>query len=379
MKICMYTSEFPPDVGGISTYVYNLSKRLVERGHEVTVITRGTWRKTYCEEIEGISVYRVRFIPFFPSPFKIHQIYVNKLLKSLKFDFDLIHLHGTLMPVEPVFNNSLPVVFTSHGASKKKLDFMEAKTLHFFIVKLLRNHLFKLEQEIVEKSDMLTAVSNSCADEFRAYHSIKKEITIVHNGVDTNFFVPSKNRSNLRSVIYTGRFEVFKGLSDLIECSGIVCKKYPDVKFILVGSGTILDSLKKQVSKLKLENNIIFTGSLSKSQIIEYYQNATIFVLPSYREGFPTSLMEAMSCGIPSIATNVEGSAELIKDSENGLLVPQKNPEKLAESVIYLLENEEFRNKIGANARNHIVKNYDWEKITDGFEKLYHRLSCYDT
>ena len=375
----MYTSEFPPDVGGISTYVYNLSKRLVERGHEVTVITRGTWRKTYCEEIEGISVYRVRFIPFFPSPFKIHQIYVNKLLKSLKFDFDLIHLHGTLMPVEPVFNNSLPVVFTSHGASKKKLDFMEAKTLHFFIVKLLRNHLFKLEQEIVEKSDMLTAVSNSCADEFRAYHSIKKEITIVHNGVDTNFFVPSKNRSNLRSVIYTGRFEVFKGLSDLIECSGIVCKKYPDVKFILVGSGTILDSLKKQVSKLKLENNIIFTGSLSKSQIIEYYQNATIFVLPSYREGFPTSLMEAMSCGIPSIATNVEGSAELIKDSENGLLVPQKNPEKLAESVIYLLENEEFRNKIGANARNHIVKNYDWEKITDGFEKLYHRLSCYDT
>lgn len=65
MKICMYTSEFPPDIGGISTYVYNLSKKLVERGHEVTVITRGTWRKTYYEKIEGISVYRVRFIPFF--------------------------------------------------------------------------------------------------------------------------------------------------------------------------------------------------------------------------------------------------------------------------------------------------------------------------
>ncbi len=375
----MYTSEFPPDVGGISTYVYNLSKRLVERGHEVTVVTRGTWRKTYCEEIEGISVYRVRFIPFFPSPFKIHQIYINKLLKSLKFNFDIIHLHGTLIPVEPVFNNSLPVIFTSHGASKKKLDFMEAKTLHFFIVKLLRKHLFKLEQEIVKKSDMLTAVSNSCADEFRAYHSIKKEITIVHNGVDTNYFVPSKNISNLKSVLYTGRFEVFKGLSDLIECSGIVCKKYPDVKFILVGSGTILDSLKKQASKLKLEDNIIFTGSLSKSQIIEYYQNATIFALPSYREGFPTSLMEAMSCGIPSIATNVEGSAELIKDGENGLLVPQKNPKKLAESIIYLLEHEEFRNRIGTNARDYIVKNYDWETITDGFEKLYHQLSCYDS
>lgn len=377
MKICMYTSEFPPDVGGISSYVYNLSKRFVERGHDVTVITRGTWRKTYCEEIDGIYVYKVRFIPFFPSPFKIHQLYINKLLKSLKFNFDLIHLHGTLIPVKPIFNNSLPVIFTSHGASKKKLDHMEAKTLHFFIVKLLRKHLFELEQEIVEKSDMLTAVSRSCADDLRMYHSLKKEITIVNNGVDTNFFVPSKNRSNLRFILYTGRFEVFKGLSDLIECSSIVCKKYPDVKFILVGSGTILDNLKKQVNKLKLEDNIIFTGSLSKSQIIEYYQNATIFVLPSYREGFPTSLMEAMSCGIPSIATDVEGSSELIKHSENGLLVPPKNPEKLAESIMYLLENEEFRYRIGYNARDHIVKNYDWETITDGFEKLYHHLVHY--
>lgn len=378
MKICMYTSEFPPDIGGISTYVYNLSKRLVERGHDVTVVTRGTWRKTYYEKIEGISVYRVRFIPFFPSPFKIHEIYISKLFKSLKFNFDLIHLHGTLMPVKPVFNNSLPVIFTSHGNSTKKLDFMEVKTLHFFIVKLLRKYLFKLEQEIVEKSDILTAVSNSSADNFRMYHSLKKEITIVHNGVDTNFFVPSENRSNLKSVLYTGRFEVFKGLLDLIECSGIVCKKYPDVKFILAGSGTILENLKKQINKLKLEDSIIFTGSLSKSQIIEYYKNATIFVLPSYREGFPTSLMEAMSCGIPSVATDVEGSAELIEDGKNGLLVPPRNPEKLAESIIYLLENEEFRNRIGINARDHIVKNYDWETITDGFERLYYRLPFKD-
>jgi L-malate glycosyltransferase len=374
MKICMYTSEFPPDVGGISTYVYNLSKRLVERGHEVTVITRGTWKETYCEEIEKIYVYRVKFFPSFPSPFKIHQLFINKLLKYLNFGFDIIHLHGTLVPVKPIFDSSLPVIFTSHGASKKKLEYMEAKTLHFFIVKLLRKNLFKLEQEIVEKSDIITAVSNSSADDLRTYHKFKKQITIVHNGVDTSFFIPSEKKSNLKSILYTGRFEIFKGLYDLIESSRIVCKKYPDTKFVLIGSGTIFDNLKKQVNKFKLEDNFIFTGFLSKSQIIEYYQNATVFVLPSYREGFPTSLMEAMSCGVPSIATNVEGNFELIQNGENGLLVPLKNPEKLAESIVYLLENEELRSKIGRNARDYIVKNYDWETITDGFEKLYNQL-----
>jgi glycosyltransferase involved in cell wall biosynthesis len=88
--------------------------------------------------------------------------------------------------------------------------------------------------------------------------------------------------------------------------------------------------------------------------------------------------MEAMSCGVPSVATDVEGCDELIEDGENGILVPPKNPEKLAESIIYLLENEEFRNRIGINARDHIVRNYDWETITDGFEKLYYRLSSRD-
>lgn len=374
MKICMYTSEFPPDIGGISTYVYNLSKRLIERGHKVTVITRGTWKETSFEKVEGIDVYRVKFIPSFPSPFKIHQIFISKLLKSLKSDFDLIHIHGTLVPVEPVFNSSLPTIFTSHGASKKKLEHMETRTLHFFIVKLFRKGLFGIEEEIVKKSDIITAVSLSSADDLTTYHPVKKQITIVHNGVDTNFFTPVKKKTELNSILYTGRLEVFKGLFDLIESAGPVCKKYPSARFILIGTGTILESLKKHVSKLNLDDNFLFTGRLSKSEIIKYYQNSTIFVLPSYREGFPTSLLEAMSCGIPSIATNVEGNFELIKNGDNGLLVPPKSPDKLAESIIYLLDNEEFRSRIGDNARKHIVKNYDWERITDGFENLYRQL-----
>ena len=72
MNICMLTSEFPPDLGGRATYVYNLSKGLIKRGHNVTIVARGVWKRTYREEIDGISVYRVRFIPFYPSPFYLH-------------------------------------------------------------------------------------------------------------------------------------------------------------------------------------------------------------------------------------------------------------------------------------------------------------------
>lgn len=112
---------------------------------------------------------------------------------------------------------------------------------------------------------------------------------------------------------------------------------------------------------------------MDRSKLLEYYQNATIYVLPSYYEGLPTTLLEAMSCGIPSIATDVEGSSELISDGETGLLVPPRNPKRLAEAILRLLEAEELRQKLGDNARKHIVNNYDWEIITDSVEKVYEK------
>lgn len=127
------------------------------------------------------------------------------------------------------------------------------------------------------------------------------------------------------------------------------------------------------INELGLKKNIYFAGFVDRSKLLEYYQNATIYVLPSYYEGLPTTLLEAMSCGIPSIATDVEGSSELISDGETGLLVPPRNPKRLAEAILRLLEAEELRQKLGDNARKHIVNNYDWEIITDSVEKVYEK------
>lgn len=201
----MLTSEFPPDLGGISTYVHNLSKKLIERRHNITVITRGSCRKTYHEEIDGISEYRVRFIPSYPHPFKLHGFFVNKLFKSLESDFDLIHVHGTLIPV---IYTSLPIIFTSHGTSKKDIENMEIKSVYFYVVvKLLHKQLFNVEKAILESADVITAVSQSCAKELKEYHTISKEITVVNNGVDTNFFIPIKNKKKGDYILYTGRLE----------------------------------------------------------------------------------------------------------------------------------------------------------------------------
>ena len=368
MNICMVTSEFPPDLGGRSTYVYNLSKGLMERGHNVTIIARGIWKRTYREEIDGIPVYRVRFIPFYPSLFYLHRFFLNKLFKKLESKFDLIHVHGTLMPVA---RTALPVIFTSHGTVKKDLDNMPTKSFHFLVVKLLRKQLFNLEKEIVENADVITAVSHSCAKELKGDHTINKEITVINNGVDTNLFIPSENKKEEDYILYTGRLETRKGLIDFIESAKYVGREHADIKFVLTGKGTIKKYLERKINELGLKNNFYFAGFVSRSELLEYYQNATVYVLPSYYEGLPTTLLEAMSCGVPSIATDVEGSSELIKDGENGLLVPPRDPERLAEAMMKLLDDEELRKKLGDNAREYVVGDYDWEVITDKIEKVY--------
>ncbi len=368
MNICILTSEFPPDLGGISTYMYNVSKKLIERGHNITIITRGTYRKTYHEKIDGISVHHVRFIPSYPHPFKLHGFFVNKLFKSLESDFDLVHIHGSLVPL---IHTSRRVVFTSHGTTMRDIENMPIKSFHFLVVKLLSKKLFNIEKELVKNADVITAVSHSCAKELKREYTINKEITVVNNGVDTNFFIPTKNKKKEDYILYTGRLETRKGLIDFIESAKYVCREYDSIKFVLTGKGTIKKYLERKINELGLKNDFCFAGFVGRPRLLEYYQNAAIYVLPSYYEGLPTTLLEAMSCGIPSIATDVEGSSELIKDGETGLLVPPRNPERLAGAIMKLLDDDGLRKKLGDNARRHVVNNYDWEIITNKIEEIY--------
>ena len=366
----MLTDQFPPDLGGVSSYVYNLSRSLVKRGHAVTVISRGSWRGSKYERVDGISVHRVRFIPSYPSPFWLQGVWVNKLFKSLESDFDLLHVHGALVPV---IHTSLPIVFTSHGTIKKDIENMPARSFHFRVVKILKRQLFEAEKSLVRQADAITAVSKSCAEDLKGYHAIDKEITVIGNGIDSAFFAPNKaNEMDETCILYTGRLETIKGLVTLVESAKYVCQKYKNLKYVLVGKGTIEKVLRTMISELGLEQNFHLAGYISdRNSLLQYYQKATIYVLPSYSEAMPTSLLEAMSCGIASIATDVGGNREVIADGETGVLVPSRDPKTLAEAILKLLDDIELRHKIGANARKHITNNYDWKLVVDRIEAIY--------
>ena len=365
----MICDSIPPVAAGPGYHVFGLSKKLVERKHRVTIITRGSWRKSCCSEmIDGITVYRVRFIPIYPFHLQLHGFFVTNFLKSIKSDFDMIHLHNANIPF---IETSLPKVVTEHGTMRGYVPYRKILDLPSLIVRAFSSMYIAIDRKIVKSADKVIAISKACADELRLFYGITNS-EIIHNAVDTKFFCPPTNKDEKNPyVLYAGRLSAEKGLIDLVNGSMFVCKKYPNLKFYIAGNGPLERHLKKLVSSLNLESNFFFAGNVNHATLLKYYQNATVFVLPSYREGLPTTLLEAMSCGVAVVATSIPGVSDVVENFKTGLLVPPNNPEKLGNAILMLIEDSTLKEEIAGNAREHVQKNYDWDIITSKIEKVY--------
>jgi len=370
MHVCMVTREFPPESGGIGYYVYNLSRKLLERGNEVTVLTRGSATKTTKEAVDGIEVFKVSFFPLYPLHMWIHGIFVNTLFKSLEGALTLVHLHT---PISPPVKTSLPIITTVHTCMKfdaRYHEILDPLSLAEKVQSMVASP--HTESKIFRISKSITTVSLSVAKELKQYGLDSDRITVVGNGVDEKLFSPSRNRKPVEEyVLYTGVLRARKGLFDLIECAKHVCETHPYTRFLICGNGPFFPRLQEKVLKMGLQERILFLGHVTREKLVHLYQNATIHVVPSHYEGLPTVLLEAMSCGIPVVATNVGGNGEVISSGVNGLLVPPKSPEIMAKAISRLLDDRALRERIGRAARKTIEEHYTWDKIVENVMKCY--------
>ncbi len=360
----MITREFPPESGGIGYYVYNLSKKLIERGHKVTVITRGTSKKTFKEVVEGIDVFKVTFFPLYPMHLSIHGLFMNSLFKSLEPFFDLVHVHS---PLPPLIKTHLPIMTTVHTSMRTDSKYHEVFDFYSLLEKLQSMYIYPpIESKLFSISNSITTVSYSVVDELKDYGLDPEKITVLGNGVNEKIFAPiSKAKDGQKYVLYTGILRARKGLFDLVECAKLVSEVNSDVRFIVCGKGPFLRKLEKEVREQKMQRQITLLGFVKREELIRLYQNATLHVVPSHYEGLPTVLLEAMSCGLPVVATNVCGNKEVISNGANGFLVPPKSPKAMAKVILWLLENDHIRERVGKAARKTVEERYTWDRITD--------------
>ena len=209
----------------------------------------------------------------------------------------------------------------------------------------------------------------------RKYRVKESKISVIPNGVDTDYFSP--NFTKLVSppiIIYIGRLVDQKDPLTLLESFRNIKQKIPDAQLLVVGNGPLRSLLKSFIKHHQMNQHISLVAGTT--DIRKYLHQAQVFLLPSLYEGSPNIVIEAMACGLPVVATNTSGIPELIEHGINGYLVQPRDSKKMAKWTIRLLQNKDIREKMGENARKRVVKNHNIGLRVRQTEKiLLHQLS----
>jgi glycosyltransferase involved in cell wall biosynthesis len=256
-------------------------------------------------------------------------------------------------------------------------------------VSILRKSLYVLMDRQTEKwVDRFIILSEASRRTLIERHKIQPEkILKIHNGIEIEEYRADNKevrnkKSELRKELglksdvpvigVIGRLVWQKGFEYLIQAIPQVIKDFPEAKFLIVGEGPLRGRLEELCERLKIEDNIIFTGF--RSDIKDILATIELLAMPSLLEGLPMVLLEGMAMAKPIVATRIDGITEVLENSKTGLLVPAKKPHDLAEAIIEILKNKTKANLLGKNARKIVEEKFSVKRMVEQTELVYEKL-----
>ena len=359
MNILFLTSEFPPQIGGIATHVYELARHLGILQNQVTVLTPDRGSEDSATSTPGLSVYRKQFWisgkPFFDLQL---AIWLRRYVASARPD--VIHVHGMKPLAATKSVQNTPVVFTNHtsgflkrlgGPTKRK-----AQTANQL------NHV----ATVIAPSRELLAASRTIGYAGPAYY--------IANGVDTDKFSvhPEARERTRRNWSVSSDETVILLARRLVEKNGVsdfarACRMLLGARFriVIAGDGPERGIMARIFGELGISERVRFLGSVPNTDMPEIYSGADLAVLPSHMEATSIAGLEAMACGLSLVGTNVGGIPDLISDGVTGSLVPAGSPDALGAAIRRLVEVPERRRALGVAARQKAVSEFSWLRIAE--------------
>jgi len=223
-------------------------------------------------------------------------------------------------------------------------------------------------------ADRIVVYSPALIQELNVNRGNKMVVAHEHFIDFTKFVVKKKINERTNVVGYMGRFSEEKGILNLVEAIPLVSKHRKDVHFLLCGEGKLSDEIRNITRYEGLEAYAKLTGWISHKDVPNCLNDLKLLVLPSYTEGLPNVVLEAMACGTPVLATPVGGISDIIKDGETGFLLKSNDPKHIAERVIELLNNPSLLKKVSTNALKYVRENFSYEKTLKAWWNIFEQL-----
>lgn len=368
-----------PTYGGSGVVATELGKYLAKRGHQIHFVSYAIPSKLSIF-YDNIFFHEVEMYTYPLFEFPLYSIALaSELVEVATFnDIDLIHVHYAIPHATSAYLAKEILKFENY-----KKDIKIVTTLHGTDITLvgLEPSFLKTLKFSIEQSDGVTAVSNFLKEKTISAYKIKNEIEIIYNFVDTDKYKKSDspeikklkkhfapNREKI--LIHTSNFRKLKRVPDVIKVFYNVSKSIPSI-LILIGDGPERSECEKLVRELDITNKVMFMGK--QDSISELLSIADIFLMPSESESFGLSALEAMSCSIPVISTNIGGLPELNLNGITGYTTNVGDLETMTEYTVSLLLNDNIYKKFSENARKR-AEEFSSEKIIPLYEKYYDKI-----
>jgi N-acetyl-alpha-D-glucosaminyl L-malate synthase BshA len=360
-----------PTYGGSGAIATELGKELALRGHEIHFISYAIPFRLN-RYIENVIYHEVESsnYPLFEFPLYTLSL-TSKMAEVAKFEnLDVLHVHY-----------AIPHAVSAYLAKeilKPIKDIKVITTLHGTDITLvgLEPNFLPLINFSIERSDAVTAVSKFLKEKTISQYEIQKEILVIPNFVDTELFKPVPNcayRDHIapkgeKILIHISNFRPVKRVMDVIRIFEKVDKEVPS-KLLLIGDGPDRFECEQLCRQLNITHKVKFLGK--QEAIIDILNASDLFLLPSQSESFGLAALEAMSCGLPVIASSVGGLPELIKHNETGFISEIGDIDRMSKYAIELLCNEKKYEMFSKNARKKAIEKFDKSIIVPMYEKLY--------
>jgi glycosyltransferase involved in cell wall biosynthesis len=377
MKVLIANYEFPPVGGGGSKASFALARALVRRGQQVTVLTSGYPGAPSVEEFDNITVHRVwswrkgvhdcglrGAITFLISALPR----LRSILRSE--DIDVVHyFFGLPTGLLSIYSHGIakvPYVVSLRGSDVPFYDCESRK------LRLLHRLTWGASRRIWSGASEVFAVSKGLK-QLAEKSCPELTIDVIYNGVDCNFRPRESYGADAREapvrISCVSRLIPRKGLGDLIEA--VASLDDLRLELVLIGAGPSEEALRELASQRGISDRVLFVGYCAPQTVMAENERADLFVLPTHSEAFANVILEAMSTGLPVVATRVGGVAEAVLDGETGILVDAHQPEQLAAAIRKLAENPDLRAAFGRAGRERVHKQFTWERATSRYIDAY--------
>ncbi|MGY6501955.1 MAG: glycosyltransferase family 4 protein [Acidimicrobiales bacterium] len=406
LRIAMLAYRGKPHVGGQGVYIRHLTKALADLGHHVEVLGGQPYpeldERVPLVELPSLDIYNDHFpmrMPgvwelktlgdwvevtsfstgTFPEPLAF-SVRAAQHLRGRRSDFDLVHdnqsLGYGLLAIEKM---GLPVIATIHHpiTVDRRLEMEHAATRYQRFAKARWYAFTKMQTRVATRLDRVITVSaNSQADIHRDHLVPLEKMHVVPVGVDPDLFRPVDHvtRKPGRLITTASADVTMKGLRYLLEALAKL-RTERDVDLVVIGKPKPGGPAARTIDELGLTDHIEFVSGVSDQRIVELYSEAELAVVPSLYEGFSLPAIEAMSCGVPLVATDGGALPEVTgADGETCFSVPKGDSAALATRIAAALDDPEARARIGAAGRERVINRWSWRHTAEGTVEQYRAL-----